>query len=512
MKFSKIFVVNPPNPPGYVSNKDSMGGFGQLFPVGATYLPPVDLVYLTSYLAEQKVAIQVFECLGLELSQDDLVRRMADQHVAENGQSALVVVRTSLPTLDWDLSVCRAIKATAPTAQIAIYGPVVPHVLGRIKKEEVLDYIIEGEPDETVHELFTGGRVQEKIHGLTYRYNGGWQSNPMRVFNKNLDAQPFPKWEMLPYKKYTLPKSVGTAPVPFLPMQTSRGCPFGCHYCPYPVGQGLPFRYRSATNVVDEIEHLIKDLGIQYIIFRDPIFSLRQKRVLEICEEIRQRGLVFRWHCETRPDCLSEETIRAMAAAGCEEINFGVESAEVEIQANVGRKPITNEEIIETVTLCRRLGIKVFCFFIIGLPGDTVRTILHTIHLAIKMEADWIQFTAASPFVGTKLREWAVAKGLVREDEYAYINSHQAIIGNENLSKEQVRALLWVAQFIQHYLINRKGILKDDRRSGAIYRSAKALADVISDRLARTMFTLAKWRFNAMRPPLEPGPLKIRPG
>src|SRR5262249_517450 len=154
-------------------------------------------------------------------------------------------------------------------------------------------------------------------------------------------------------------------------------------------------------------EHLAKDLGIQYIIFRDPMFSLRQDRVIQICEEIQRRGLRIRWKCETRVDCLNEATLGAMAAAGCEGLNFGIESAEGEIQSKFGRKPITQEKIMQTVALCRELGIKTFCFFIVGLPGDTVETILNSIHFAIRLKPTWVQFNAASPLMGTKLREWA---------------------------------------------------------------------------------------------------------
>src|SRR5262249_27371715 len=122
MRFTKIVVVNPPSPPGYVSNKDSMGGFGQLFSQGATYLPPLDLVYLASYIAEREVPLDVFECLGLELTTGQLTEKIASAGGVERG---LVVVRTSAPTLDWDLSVCREIKAGAGTARICVYGPVV---------------------------------------------------------------------------------------------------------------------------------------------------------------------------------------------------------------------------------------------------------------------------------------------------------------------------------------------------------------------------------------------------
>jgi len=494
MPFERVIIVNPPSPPGYVASKDSMGGFGQLYPLGATRLPPLDIPYLAGYLADKAIDVEVLEALGLDLGRDDLVRRVAHAAGHEGTRPALVVVRTSAPTLDWDLGVCNAMKASAADVAIAIYGPVVSHVVKRLQREASLDYLIHGEPDETVHELATG-RPLDEIFGITYRSNGGWIERPPRRFFKDLDALPFPKWELLPYQRYELPRSSTTAPVPFLPMLTSRGCPFGCHYCPYPVGQGLPWRYRSARNVVDEIEHLVKDLGIKYILFRDPMFSLRLNRVVEICDEIRRRELVFKWKCETRPDCLNEETIRAMAAAGCDGINFGVESAEVEIQAQSGRKPISREKITEMVALCRRAGIKTFCFFIIGLPGDTVGTILETIAFAIRLQANWIQFTAASPFIGTKLRDWAVSKGLATVDEYAYVNSHEATMGNEHLSRRQVEALHRFAEFFARYLVNRGGILKDDNRPGRLYGAARALADVAASAAARTLFTIGRIRF-----------------
>jgi radical SAM superfamily enzyme YgiQ (UPF0313 family) len=138
----------------------------------------------------------------------------------------------------------------------------------------------------------------------------------------------------------------------------------------------------------------------------------------------------------------------AVEAPPAEGINFGVESSDVEIQKNVGRRPLTREQFYECFALCRKLGIKTFAFFIIGLPGDTVETILDTIQFAIDMKPSWMQFTAASPFIGTKLRDWAVAQGLVTDDEYAYINSHMVSIGSENLSKEQVQSLYRFARFI----------------------------------------------------------------
>ena len=493
MRFEKVVVVNPPSPPGYVANRDSMGGYGQLYPIGAAPFPPLDLPYLAAFLAEKGIAVEVLEAVGLGLEVDKLVKRIRSM-AAEKPGSAIAVVRAALCSLDWDLSVCEAIKKAVPGIKLAIYGSILSYVSERVEQEASLDYIIQGEADDTVYEL-ANGRPEAEILGLTYRDHDAWMERPPRPFSKNLDRLPFPKWELLPYRRYALPRSSTSASVSFLPILTSRGCPFGCHYCPYPLGQGLPFRFRSPRNVVDEIEHLVNDLGIQYILFRDPMFTLRQKRVVEICGEIQKRGLKFKWKCETRPDCVTAETLIAMAAAGCEGINFGVESADVAIQAAVGRKPITPDKIKEMVSLCRKLGIKTFCFFIIGLPGDTVQSILETIRFGVRLRCNWIQFNAASPMIGTKLREWAVAKGLTPDNEYSYRSSHEAMIGNESLTRDQVRNLHRFAVFFERYLINRGGVLKDDNETGLVYSAARPAADIVADLSARAVFAIGRIYF-----------------
>jgi radical SAM superfamily enzyme YgiQ (UPF0313 family) len=476
-----------------------MGGFGQLFAEGPTIMPPLDLPYLAGYLESKGVPLTVIEAQGLGLTAADLAGRIAESLAAQGNQRALAVFRTAAPTLEADLAACSLAKQATDKIAVAVYGAVVPHVRKRLESEENLEFIVEGEPDETVHELVTGTPLNE-IEGLSYRVEGQWMSNRPRAFAKDLDRLPFPKWELLPYQRYTIPRSSTAGHLAFLPMLTSRGCPFGCHYCPYPVGQGLRWRFRTPKNVVDEMEHLVNDLGIRYVIFRDPMFSLRLDRVVEICEEINRRGLQVEWQCETRPDCLNEETIRAMASAGCKQINFGVESAEVEIQANVGRKPISRETIIERTACCHKHGIKTFCFFIIGLPGDTVETILETISFAIRLNANWVQFTAATPFIGTKLHDWAVEHNLVCDDDYAYISSHEATVGNENLSKEQVETLHRFAKRFERYLLNRRGILKDTSRTGFLYKGARSVADFGCGVGARAVFAVGSRRLVTRMP------------
>src|SRR4029079_7659652 len=105
MRFEKVVVVNPPSPPGYVANRDSMGGYGQLYPIGATPFPPLDLPYLAAFLAEKGIAVEVLEAVGLGFEVGELVKRIRSM-AAEKPGSAIAVVRAALCSLDWDLSVC----------------------------------------------------------------------------------------------------------------------------------------------------------------------------------------------------------------------------------------------------------------------------------------------------------------------------------------------------------------------------------------------------------------------
>ena len=173
-------------------------------------------------------------------------------------------------------------------------------------------------------------------------------------------------------------------------------------------------------------------------------------------------------------------------------------SAEIAVQKNVGRKPISGEKVMAMTALCRKHGIKTFCFFIIGLPGDTVHTVLETIGFAVRLGANWVQFNSATPMIGTKLREWALSKGLTTDDEYSYLNCHEVTSGNEDLSRRQVATLLGFAKVFERYIINRGGVLKDDNRKDLLYSGAKRLADFAAQLSGRTIYTVGRYRLERM--------------
>ncbi|MCA9429339.1 MAG: radical SAM protein, partial [Candidatus Omnitrophica bacterium] len=138
----------------------------------------------------------------------------------------------------------------------------------------------------------------------------------------------------------------------------------------------------------------------------------------------------------SRVDTINDDLARAMKEAGCELISFGVESGNPEILEST-KKGITLDQVREGVGAAKRAGIMTFCYFIIGLPGETEETIQDTIDFAKELDPDYCNFHVATPFPGTELYEQAKREGwLVHEDWDQYEEMGSAVMKTPSLSPE----------------------------------------------------------------------------
>ena len=436
-KLDMITLINPPNPPNRVSNKDMMGGFGQCYPPECEVkVPPIDLPYISAVLRESGIDVRVIECLGSSISTEKLLQEL------ENSQKDLICIRTSTPTFLWDIEVAKKIKGKIGS-HIVFFGPHVGVAPDDIIKSPYVDALVIGEPEYIIRNIAVNGF--KKVLGVWYKEDEKIIKNKPEAFIENLDELPFPAWDLLPSAEYTIGDLMPEGK-PTLFLQTSRGCPFGCSYCPYPLAQGKKYRKRSPQNVLEEVAYLVKNFDVKNILIRDPEFTLDRDRVVEICEGLISVNYGFAWRCETRVDSLDESLIDLMKRAGCVGINLGIESKSEEVCKNVGRLPLKEEHTKNIIKKCRELGIHTFCFFIIGLPGDNIKTALDTIMYALDLKPDISQFTVATPYMKTKLHKWALDNNFIETFSLDGTTGYESLMRNENLSSREIQLLREGAQ------------------------------------------------------------------
>jgi magnesium-protoporphyrin IX monomethyl ester (oxidative) cyclase len=292
-----------------------------------------------------------------------------------------------------------------------------------------IDYVIIGEAERTMQELaqeLEQGNTKDhkKIRGIGYIKNEDIIITPPRPPIQDLDSLPFPARHLLPMQTYfdaikEIPLR-GEITKPWTTMITSRGCPFNCVFCSIHTVMGHKWRGRSPENVVDEIEQLVHTYHIKQMDFGDENMTLDRKRMENICDLIVERRLDIEWFTPNgvRADTLDEKLLAKMKKSGCKKIRVAPESGVQRVVNQIIKKNLDLKSVERAVILCKKVGIKVGCFFVIGLIGETKQDIKETINFAYKLRrlgADSFIFSIAMPMYGTELYEQAKRGGFLRD-------------------------------------------------------------------------------------------------
>ncbi len=394
--------------------------------------PPLGLGYLAAALRERGFKVQIIDDLVEKLSFEKLVGRLKN--------SEIVGITSTTATFNSALRYAKMIKERL--GAFVIMGGV--HVTFRpfdALRHNFVDAVCVGEGEETIVEVaerVEAGKSLDGVEGVIYRDNGEIVDNGPRGFIEDLDSLPFPAFDLMPLEKYSL---LGQKLEQF-PMITSRGCPFACRYCSSSLFLGRRFRARSAKNVVDEMEWLVEDFGAKHIGFGDDTFTLNRKRVFEICDEIKKRGLDVEWSCSSRVDTINEEMLRKMREAGCSVIYYGVESANKEILNKYYRKRIKLDAVKRAIEITKKVGIETVCSFIIGAPHETKKDMKETLKFAIKLNPDYAQFSILTPYPGTEIYEEAKEKGLILTENFDEYTAGKPVLKNIYMTPEEISKLL----------------------------------------------------------------------
>ncbi|MBW3015139.1 B12-binding domain-containing radical SAM protein [Candidatus Woesearchaeota archaeon] len=368
----KVVLINPP----------LIGQKGDIF--GSIPSIPTGVAFLAAYLRDNKVDVSIIDAFGLKPRQvNDFLERFEARGLTVEEIVNLIPTDTDIVGISVhsgvshtiSLRIIEEIRKCEPLKHIKV-------VLGGMHATTLYnefvghaDYVVLGEAEESLLELVRGveGKKRiEEIDGIAYKKDDKLFVKPKTRFINDLDSLPFPAIDLLPLENYW---KIGSAHGPtsgkYLFLITSRGCWYNCNFCGNTSFWKSSWRFRSANNVVDEMEYHSRKYDVDLFHIQDPNFSFKKERVIEFCKEIIKRNLKVRWSLPSgiKLETIDEETLEWMKKAGCEYFNFSPESGSKRI-LKMMNKPVDLDLMLKLIKKASELGIKKGACFIIGYSGE----------------------------------------------------------------------------------------------------------------------------------------------
>lgn len=417
----KVLLINPPY---NYDETNTSGGVN----------PPLSLMYLASYCKSKNIQVEFLDAVieapntinqirDLKyrgLSFEDILSKISNDTdligITNLFSSSYLVVRELITFIKKHKKVPIAIGGANPSA--------IPEY---VLKDSQADFVIISEGEQTIVDVLHalhGKKSIKDIDGLAYKVKNKVIINPKTKFIEDLDSLPYPDRDFVHPKRYSILKEGhGGTKYIWTSILSSRGCPFSCRFCTSNLWK-RKWRYRSAKDVLDEIELCVRKYNVQEIHFEDENLTLNKKRIIEICKGIIDRKLDIIWQPANgiRAGVTDKEILKFMKKSGCSYIVVAPESGSEKVLKEI----INKEQDLQKVSRCVKdaisLCIKTGAYFIIGLPGETIKDVKKTIQYATKLARIGLDEIVLSPFTplpGSELFDELVSKGKVKlNDEY----------------------------------------------------------------------------------------------
>jgi radical SAM superfamily enzyme YgiQ (UPF0313 family) len=407
----KVLLVNPPR------YNELIGNNPEIIEEERGHNPPLGLLYLAGYLekySDHEVAV-------LDAQAEELTYEQLEQSLAQK-QADVVGIEAMTFTLIDVIKTVQLVKKVSPETKVVLGGP---HV--HIYPEETInlpgvDFLVLGEGERSFHYLLDHLHKPDQLkemRGFVFKENGNIINTGISDSIYDLDNLPFPARHLTDITRYSsllAKRDIVTT------MFTSRGCPYRCTFCDRPFSPviGREFRYRSAKNVVDEME-TCTHMGIYEFLIYDDTFSVRKDRVMAMCEEIIRRKLKVGWDVRAHVNTVTPDLLKAMKKAGCERIHYGVEAGNDRMLKLI-KKNSTVARIKDAFKWTREAGMETLAYFIIGQQTETRKDIQDSMRLAREIDPNYVHITILCPYPATEIYLEGLKTGILKKDvwkEYA---------------------------------------------------------------------------------------------
>lgn len=374
-------------------------------------MPPLGLAYLAGALLAGGHEVSVVDAIGeniehlavFDAKKSIFLRGLRAEEIVDGiPQDTGLIGVSCMFSYQW-LTVrplIDAIKERFPRTPLVMGGEHPTGLAREVLRTSRVDYAVMGEGEETALALADAlqhGRKPEELEGLAFRARDGEiVINPRRKRIAAIDDIALPAWHLFNLEAYISHNQPhGAARGRFIPMLATRGCPFQCTFCTSPQMWTTRWVARKPQFVVDEMEKYIRQYGIVDFQFEDLTAIVRRDWILEFCTEIERRGLklTFQLPSGTRSEAVDGEVARALKRAGCHEFAFAPESGDEAVLKSI-KKKVKLSRMFESAQQTMEAGINLGCFFILGFPEDTWRSVLNTYRTIARCA--WMGFSSVN--------------------------------------------------------------------------------------------------------------------
>lgn len=430
-------------------------------------LPPLGLLYLASTLRANGYQVKVLDaCVEgwdnrVSLRDGFDYKGLTDKEI----KNIVVDFQPEVVGISWKFTrqeqafalTLKAVKSAQKDSLIVVGGAHPTSCPQEVLEKYPVDYVVLGEGEKVLLELLKKALKSDKavdLDGVAYKQKGEIVVKENHNFSKNLDELPFPARDLLSLDKYlkdNLTNSAGdlVKAYPKGTIITSRGCPERCSFCAIRNLWGRRYRARSPENVVAEIEEMVNKYGYKEIHFLDDNLTLKKERALKIFELITEKNLKFYWRTPNgiSTKTITQEMVSLMKKSGCYRVAFGIESGNQLILNQVIKKGLNLEKVREVNKWFKKEGIEREGFFIIGMPGETKKTVFDSINFAQELELDDAAFFLAQPYPGTELYKQCLEENYLKTEAREFLMTSNPSIETPLLSKNEVKQLQRIANY-----------------------------------------------------------------
>jgi len=302
-------------------------------------------------------------------------------------------------SINQNLAAANAIKLASPDSICIHGGPSTPKYdrdNERFFAENPgVDIAVRGEGEETLIEILDAidgkleGRgndlsVLAEVAGLSYRVPHGLVRTPERARMANLDLLPSPYLA-------GLYEHVAEAGIDFQPVETNRGCPYGCTFCDWGSATNSRIRKFDLQRVLDEIEWGARNRA-ETLFIVDANFGIFARDV-EITQKIVDCYTTYGYP-RSLSNCFAKNTTKYTSQICTLLWNAGVsfqpvvalQSMDPDVLAAIDRSNIKTAAYDELADHLRDLGATVFTELMMGLPGSSLATFSHDLQGCIDRE------------------------------------------------------------------------------------------------------------------------------